>query len=84
MHNNVKFVLKERGYSSVVGQLLFRCILEVGVCAFPHVLGMEKSTKIAAQPPPPPEDNFWNSPKLYDHFTSAAALLCCDIGERYA
>ena len=26
MHNNVKFVLKERGYSSVVGQLLFRCI----------------------------------------------------------
>ena len=31
----------------------------VGVCAFPHVLGMEKSKKIAAHPR---EDNFWNDP----------------------
>jgi len=31
----------------------------LGACAFPHVLGMEKSKKIAADLP---EDNFWNSP----------------------
>jgi len=30
----------------VVEQLVFRFILGVGVCAFPHVLGVEKSKKL--------------------------------------
>jgi len=57
MHNNVKFVLRDEDIQVWWGQLVFRFILRVGVYAFPHVLGMEKSKKI-----PPPEDNFWNNP----------------------
>ena len=57
MHNNVKFVLMDENIQ-VNPELIFRFILGVGVCAFPHVLGMEKSKKL----PPTPEDNFWNSP----------------------
>ena len=30
------------------GGIVFRFILGVGVCAFPHVLGMKESKKIAA------------------------------------
>ena len=43
------------------GQLVFRFILGVGVCAFPDVPGMEKSKKNCR----PPEDNFWNSPHAF-------------------
>jgi len=59
MHNNVKFVQRDEDIQVWWGQLIFRFILGVGICAFPNVLGMEKSKKIAAHPP---EDNFWNSP----------------------
>jgi len=58
MHNNVKFVLRDEDIQVWWGQLVFRFILGVGVCAFPYVLGMEKSKKNCR---PPPEDNF-NSP----------------------
>ena len=51
MHNNVKFVLRDEDIQLWWGQLVFRFILGVGVCAFPHVLGMEKSKQIAAPPP---------------------------------
>ena len=54
MHN-VKFVLRDEDIQVWWGQLVFRFILGVGVCAFPHVLKMEKSNKLL------PEDNFWNS-----------------------
>ena len=47
--------------SGVWGQLVFRFILGVGVCAFPHVLWIYESKKIAAHRRSP-EDNFWNSP----------------------
>ena len=50
MHNNVKFVLRDEDIQLWWGQLVFRFILGVGVCAFPHVLGMEKSKQIAAPP----------------------------------
>jgi len=48
MHNNVKLVLRDEDIQVWWGQLVFRFILGVDVCAFPHVLGMEKSKKIAA------------------------------------
>ena len=51
MHNNVKFVLTRIFKCGGGMQLIFRFIPGVGVCAFPHVLGMEKSKKIAAHPP---------------------------------
>ena len=60
MLNNVKFVLSDEDIQVRWGQLVFRFIPGVGVCAFPHVLGMEESKKIAATFP---EDNFWNSPQ---------------------
>jgi len=60
MHNNVKFVLRDEDIQVWWGQLVFRFILRVGVCAFPHVLGIEKSKNCR----PPPEDNFWNSPVI--------------------
>ena len=50
MHNNVKFVLRDEDIQVWWGQLVFRFILGVGVCAFPHVPGMEKSKKIAGHP----------------------------------
>jgi len=52
MDNNIKFVLRDEDIQVWWGQLVFRFILEVGVCALPHVLGMEKSKKIAAHPAP--------------------------------
>ena len=58
MHNNVKFVLRDEDIQVWWGQLVFRFILGVGVCAFPHLMGMEKSKNCR----PPPEDNFQNSP----------------------
>ena len=45
MLNNVKFVLRDEDIQVRWGQLVFRFILGVGVCAFPHVLGMEESKK---------------------------------------
>jgi len=71
MHNNVKFVLRDEDIQVWWGQLVFRFILGVGVCAFPHVLGMQKS-KINCHPPP--EDNFWNSPKH-----CVETLACCNV-----
>jgi len=50
MHNNVKFVLRDEDIQVWWGQLVFRFILGVGVCAFPHVLGMEKSKKLPPTP----------------------------------
>jgi len=38
--------IKKKYLSGVWGQLVFRFILGVGVCAFPHILGMEESTKL--------------------------------------
>ena len=70
MHNNVKFVLRDEDIQVWWGQLVFRFILRVGVCAFPHVLGMEKSKKL---PPTSRGDNFWNSPKG----PRAPAADCC-------
>jgi len=56
------------------GQLVFRFILGVGVCAFQHVLhGDGEVKKIAAHPPP--DDNFWNSPDLY--------YKCCGLCNKY-
>ena len=60
MHNNVKFVLRDEDIQVWWEQMVFRFILGVGVCAFPHLLVMEKSNNCR----PPPDDNFWNSPKL--------------------
>jgi len=51
MHNNVKFVLRDEDIQVWWGQLVFRFILGVGVCAFPYVLGMEKSKKNCRPPP---------------------------------
>ena len=59
MHNNVKFVLRDEDIQVWWGQLVFRFILGVGVCAFPRMSWGWKVKKIAAHPP---EDNFWNSP----------------------
>jgi len=50
MHNNLKFVPRDEDIQVWWGQLVFRFILGVGVCAFPHVLGMEKSKQIVAHP----------------------------------
>jgi len=63
MHNNVKFVPRDEDIQVRWRQLVFWFILQVGICAFPHVLGMEKSKKL---PTTPREDNFWNSP-YYSH-----------------
>jgi len=52
MHNNVKFALRDEDIQVWWGQLIFRFILGLGVCAFPRVLGIEKSKKIAAHPLP--------------------------------
>ena len=68
MHNNVKFVLRDEDIHVWWGQLVFWFILRVGVCAFPHVLTMEKSKNAAH----PSEDNSWNSPYAtpkVGHFT---------------
>jgi len=61
LHNNVKFVLRDEDIQVRWEQLVFSFIMGLGVCAFPHVLGMEKSKKL---PPPAPDDNFFNSPSL--------------------
>jgi len=51
MYNNVKFVLRDEDIQvNIIRHLVFRFILGVGVCAFPHVLGMEESIK--CHPPP--------------------------------
>jgi len=50
MHNNVKFVLRDEDIQVWWWQLVLRFILGVGVCAFPHVLGMEKSKKLPSTP----------------------------------
>ena len=59
LHNNVKFVLRDEDIQVRWEQLVFSFIMGVGVCAFPHVLGMEKSKKLP--PTPAPDDNFFNS-----------------------
>jgi len=52
MHNNVKFALRDEDIQVWWGQLIFRFILGLGVCAFPRVLGMEKSKKLPPTPYP--------------------------------
>jgi len=54
MRNNVKFVMGDEDIqaSEYYLKLVFRFILGVGVCAFPHVLDMEESKKLPPTPPP--------------------------------
>jgi len=58
LDNNVKLVMRDKDIQVWWRQLVFRFILGVNVCVFPHVLGMAKSKNCR----PTPEHNFWNSP----------------------
>ena len=46
VHNNVKFVPRDEDIQVWWGQLVFRFILGVGVCAFLHVPGWRSQKKL--------------------------------------
>jgi len=50
MHNNVKFVLRDENIQVWWGSWYSDLSWGVGVCAFLHVLGMEKSKKLPPTP----------------------------------